>query len=111
MPWVYILQCRNGALYVGSTPNLEHRIAQHQAGEGGRWTATRLPIRLVFAQEMPTLENVFHAERQIKGWRRAKKRALIQGNYAALRELADTRSPNLVRPPSATSGAQAPSSS
>ena len=91
MAWVYILECRDGSLYTGSTPDIERRIAEHRAGEGGGWTAKRLPVRLVFVEEMPTLEEAFLAERQIKGWRRAKKLALIRGDFRALRRLADTR--------------------
>jgi len=91
MAWVYILECHDGSLYTGSTPDLERRIAEHRAGEGGAWTAKRLPVRLVLAQEMPTLNEAFQAERQIKGWRRAKKLALVRGDLNALKELADTR--------------------
>ena len=89
--WVYVLECCDGSLYAGSTLDLERRIGQHRAGEGGAWTAKRLPIRLVFVQEMPTLKEAFLAERQIKGWRRAKKLALVRGDLAALKGLADTR--------------------
>ena len=90
MACVYILACRDGSLYTGSTPDLERRIAEHRAGQGGAWTSKRLPVRLLFVEEMPPLEDAFHAERQIKGWRRAKKLALVRGELGALRELAAT---------------------
>lgn len=86
--WVYILQCTDGSYYVGQTVNLEMRIAQHQAGEGSDWTKRRLPVELVFSQEMPDKDSAFQAERQIKNWSRAKKEALITGNWDLLRWLA-----------------------
>ena len=89
--WVYILECADGSLYTGSTPNLERRLAEHQAGEGGTWTSSRLPVGLVFSYEVPRLDSAFGLERQVKGWRRDKKLALIRGDYEALVKLADTR--------------------
>jgi predicted GIY-YIG superfamily endonuclease len=71
--WVYILRCADGSYYTGSTNNLEFRVAQHAAGEGGQWTRTRLPVRLVFFQDFPSEHDAFLCERQIKGWARAKK--------------------------------------
>jgi len=84
MPWVYILQCRNGAFYTGSTPNLERRIAEHQEGLGSTYTSVRLPVKLVFAQETRSLEEASRMEHQVQGWRREKKLALIHGDYEAL---------------------------
>lgn len=86
--WVYILQCADGSYYVGHTLNLEKRLAEHQAGEGSDWTKRRLPVELVFSQEMPDKDSAFQAERQIKNWSRAKKEALIAGNWDLLRWLA-----------------------
>jgi len=87
MHWVYILRCRNGALYVGSTPNLERRIAEHQEGLGSIYTSARRPVELVFAQETRSLEEASRMEHQVKGWRRAKKLALMRGDDDALVEL------------------------
>jgi predicted GIY-YIG superfamily endonuclease len=86
--WVYILRCADGLYYTGHTTNLELRLAEHQSGEADGWTSCRLPVELVFAQEMPTKDEAFLAERRIKGWSRAKKEALIAGNWEALRLLA-----------------------
>lgn len=86
--WVYILECSDGSFYTGHTTNLERRIAQHRAGEGGDWTSKRLPVVLVFAQEMPDKNSAFLAERRIKGWSRAKKKALIAGEWDLLQWLA-----------------------
>lgn len=87
---VYILLCADGSFYTGSSPVFERRVAEHQAGEGGTWTAKRVPVRLVFSEEIPTLREAFEAERQIKGWRRAKKMALIEGKFELLPDLART---------------------
>src|SRR5262245_53595747 len=86
--WVYILLCADGSYYVGHTTNLELRLAEHQAGEGGEWTKQRLPVQLVFSQEMPDKDQAFLVERQLKGWSRAKKEALIAGQWDLLQWLA-----------------------
>ena len=86
--WVYILRCADGSYYTGQTVNLEKPLAEHQAGECGEYTKKRLPIELVFSQEMPDEDSAFLAERQIKGWSRTKKEALIAANWDLLRWLA-----------------------
>ena len=53
--YLYILVCSDGSYYVGSTTNLETRLSQHEAGEGGAYTATRLPVRLIYSCEFPSL--------------------------------------------------------
>ena len=94
MPWVYILQCKDGSYYTGSTPHLELRVAQHHRGEGGGYTSLRLPVKLVYSYEVARIEDAFYLERQVKGWRRAKKEALIRGDYFALVELTRTARPS-----------------
>ncbi|MCH8223781.1 MAG: GIY-YIG nuclease family protein [Chloroflexi bacterium] len=94
MPWVYILKCADGSYYTGSTKSLERRIAEHQIGEGGLWTKNCLPVKLVFAYEVHRIDDAFELERQVKGWRREKKIALINGRYDLLPALADTRRPS-----------------
>jgi predicted GIY-YIG superfamily endonuclease len=86
--WVYILRCANGAYYTGHTTNLELRLAEHQSGDADSWTRRRRPVELVFAQEMPDKDQAFLAERRIKGWSRAKKEALIAGDWDTIRLLA-----------------------
>ena len=90
--WVYILRCSDASYYTGSTNNLELRLAQHTAGEGSQWTRSRLPVHLAFAQDFPSEHEAFLCERQIKGWSRAKKEALIAGDFELLRTLARRRS-------------------
>src|SRR5215510_8818533 len=86
--WVYILRCADGSYYTGHTDNLEKRIAEHQAGEVQGHTSPRRPVTLVFAQEFPSREEALACERQIKGWSRKKKEALMQGNWAEVSRLA-----------------------
>ena len=85
--YLYVLCCADGSYYVGSTTNLEVRLAEHSAGEGGDYTVRRLPVTLVYCEEFPTLHDAFVSERQIKGWTRAKKEALILRDYDAPIEL------------------------
>jgi predicted GIY-YIG superfamily endonuclease len=87
--FVYILRCRDGSYYVGTTrDSLDRRVAEHNAGSFGGYTSARRPVQLVFHQEFDRFTDAIAAERQVKGWRRAKKEALIRGDYAALPELA-----------------------
>jgi putative endonuclease len=87
--YLYILLCADGSYYVGTTVgSLERRLAEHEAGTHNGYTAHRRPVKLVFHQHFERLEDAAAAERQIKGWRREKKEALIRGDYAALPSLA-----------------------
>ena len=85
--YTYILECANGAYYVGSTHDMERRLAEHQAGLGGRFTSTHLPVQLVYFEEYQTIDEAFRRERQLHGWSRAKKMALIKGDVDRLKEL------------------------
>ena len=85
--WVYILECADGTYYVGSTSDLERRLWEHNQGNGSKYTATRRPVKLVFAEEFPSLEEAYEREKQIQGWRREKREALIRGDYDSLPKL------------------------
>ena len=87
MAYVYILRCADGSYYVGSTRNLENRVSQHSAGVGAKYTRNRLPIELVFAQEYPWVDEAYGREKQIQGWSRRKREALIAGEYNDLPRL------------------------
>jgi putative endonuclease len=90
--YLYVLRCRDGAYYVGTTrDSLEARIAQHNQGTFEGFTSLRRPVELVFHQEFDRITDAISAERQVKGWRRAKKEALISGRYDLLPELAKRR--------------------
>jgi putative endonuclease len=87
--YLYILLCADGSYYVGTTIiGLDRRLAEHEAGTYDGYTAHRRPVKLVFSQHFEQLEDAAAAERQIKGWRREKKEALIRGDYASLPLLA-----------------------
>ena len=91
MFWAYMLHCRGGYFYVGHTDNLEHRIAQHNAGSLPGFTADHQLVELVWSQDFPTRYEAQTAEKQIKGWSRAKKEALIRGDFPALKTLGHMR--------------------
>ncbi len=92
--WLYILHCGDGSYYAGTTrSSLDERIAQHQAGAFDGYTARRRPVALVFHQYFDRIEDAVAAERQVKGWRREKKEALIRGDFAALPGLSRRAAP------------------
>ena len=92
--WVYILRCADDSYYVGHTENLELRVAQHQSGDLRGYTKPRRPVQLVYSESFGTRDDAFAAERQIKGWSRQKKKALIAGDWERLRLLSQRRSPS-----------------
>ncbi|HLO29901.1 MAG TPA: GIY-YIG nuclease family protein [Anaerolineales bacterium] len=88
MAWMYILECADGSYYVGSTRNLEQRMAQHLSGLGSRYTAGRLPVKLVYGEEYDRISDAYYREKQVQHWSRAKREALINGSYEILPPLA-----------------------
>ncbi len=86
--FVYMLECSDRSLYVGHTDDLEARLVQHETGALGGHTSTRRPVRLVWSEEMISREEALTCELQLKGWSRAKKWALIEGDWALLKRLA-----------------------
>ena len=103
MAFVYMIRCRDGAYYVGSTrATLDERIAQHNAGSFGGYTSTRRPVDLVWHQEFQQITDAIAVERQLKGWTRAKKEALIRGDFDAISALSGSafrRSGAATKPP------------
>ena len=88
MFWTYILQCTDGSYYTGHTDDLEVRVAHHQAGDIPGYTQTRRPLKLVWSQSFVTREEALTAERQIKGWSRKKKEAMMRGDRNEVSRLA-----------------------
>ncbi|HOK14370.1 MAG TPA: GIY-YIG nuclease family protein [Candidatus Kapabacteria bacterium] len=86
--YVYILRCSDGTYYTGSTTNLERRLWQHQNGEGANYTKKRLPVKLVYYEEYQRIDQAFYREKQIQGWSKKKKEALIEGRFEDLPILA-----------------------
>jgi putative endonuclease len=89
MPHMYILECCDGSYYTGSTTNLELRLRQHQEGMGAQHTAKRLPVKLVYCEFFDRVADAFYREKQIQGWSRKKKEALMQCDDQALHQLAE----------------------
>jgi len=85
--WVYILECNDSSYYVGCSTNLAQRMEQHEQGTFSGYTARRRPVVLKWSGETNDIKSAIAAERQIKGWSRAKKEALIRGDWDALHEL------------------------
>ena len=100
--FVYILRCRDNSYYVGLTrTGLDQRISEHHSGRFPGYTHSRRPVELVWSENFMWLKDAIACERQIKGWRREKKEALIRGDHEALKTLAKTaRNPH----PSTSSG-------
>jgi putative endonuclease len=91
--YVYIVRCRDGSLYTGSTrSSLEDRINQHNAGSFGGYTATRRPVVLIYSDHFDRIVDAVSAERQIKGWSRAKKEALARGDFESIKHLSRRKS-------------------
>jgi len=89
--YAYILRCADGSFYTGHTDHLENRIADHHYGRFGGYTASRRPVRLMWSEDFPTRYEALTVERQIKGWSRSKKQALVDGDWALLSQLAQNR--------------------
>lgn len=82
--YMYILRCNDGSYYVGSTNNLERRLEEHNHGEGAEYTKHRLPVELVYFEECFSIKEAFLREKQVQGWSRKKREALINGQYEKL---------------------------
>jgi putative endonuclease len=88
--WFYILRCADGSYYVGTSrlDDLETRVSQHNLGLFGGYTATRGPVCLAYSMRFDRITDVIAYERQVKRWTRAKKEALIRGDFNLLQDLA-----------------------
>ena len=86
--WVYMLRCADDSFYVGHTDELEKRFTEHVGGRFLGYTHSRRPVTMVYSAEFQTRYETLTAERRIKGWSRAKKRALVEGDWAAISKLA-----------------------
>ncbi len=86
--YMYILLCSDQSYYTGSTIDLDRRLTQHQNGEGANHTKKRLPVELVYYEEFERIDLAFYREKQVQGWSRKKKEALIENQPKNLRFLA-----------------------
>jgi putative endonuclease len=88
--FVYILRCADGSYYVGSSrgESLEKRLGEHQAGTYAGYTSSRRPLMLVWSEPFERFDEAVACERRLKGWSRAKKEALIRGDWDGLQAAA-----------------------
>jgi putative endonuclease len=85
--FMFILECADGSYYTGSTNDIDFRLKQHQMGEGSNHTKKRLPIKLVYYEEFQRIDDAFLREKQVQGWSRKKKEALIKNKQDLLPDL------------------------
>jgi putative endonuclease len=89
--FVYILKCSDDSYYAGVTNNLEKRVNEHQSGLIKGYTSSRLPVKLVFSETFSDINQAIRFEKQVKGWSRKKKEALINRNFDLLVTLSNTK--------------------
>lgn len=90
--YVYIVKCSDNSYYTGMTNNLTRRIDEHNEGNNPEsYTYTRRPVKLVFYSEFNEVEQAIAFEKQVKGWSRKKKEAIINDNWETLPELSKNR--------------------
>ncbi len=87
--FVYILLCSDDSYYVGVTNEINRRLKEHQSSLNPEsYTSSRLPVQLVYVEEFLNPNKTIAREKQLKGWTRVKKEALIEGNRETLKVLA-----------------------
>jgi predicted GIY-YIG superfamily endonuclease len=91
---VYILKCSDGSYYTGHTDSLDKRLSEQMSGEIFAYTHSRRPVTLVYSEEMPTRYEALSRERQIKGWSRRKKEALIENDWESLKLYSKSKCPS-----------------
>ena len=89
--WVYILKCNDDSYYTGHTDDLETRLARHREGKNAGYTATRLPVDLVFTEQFFSRTEALEMEQRIKGWSRKKKEAMMRGDWNEVSRLAKNK--------------------
>ena len=77
MPYMYILKCRDGSYYTGSTIDLEKRVEKHQKGKGAKYTRSRLPVELVYHEIFDDWKKAYSREKEIQKWSHQEKEKLV----------------------------------
>lgn len=85
MGYMYILICSDESYYTGSTKFLSRRVKQHQIGKGANYTKKRLPVKLIYVEAYMRIDQAFYREKQVQGWSRRKKEALMNQDFDALK--------------------------
>ena len=91
--YVYMLSCADGSYYVGSATgsDLSQRISEHESGERLGYTQSRRPVQLVWSEYFDRITDAIAVERKLKGWSRAKKAALVNGDWWSIQRLSKRR--------------------
>ncbi|MCW8811880.1 MAG: GIY-YIG nuclease family protein [Ignavibacteriaceae bacterium] len=89
--FVYILKCADDSYYTGITNNLKKRISEHQSGLIKGYISSRLPVKLVFSERFSDVNDAIRFEKQVKGWSRKKKEALINKDFDLLLKLSNKK--------------------
>ena len=82
--YIYLLRCADNSLYVGETSDLQTRERHHNEGRGGRYTAKRRPVHIVYAEQVGSRPDAVRRERQLKRWSSQKKEMLVRGDLESL---------------------------
>ncbi len=90
--YVYIVKCKDDSYYTGVTNNIERRIAEHNSGlVKNSYTFSRRPVELMFIYQFNDINQAIAFEKQLKGWSRKKKEAVISGDWDILKVLAECK--------------------
>ena len=90
---IYIVECKDWSYYVGITNDLERRLREHNTGyDESCYTYLRRPVELKYFEAFTDVNQAIAREKQIKGWSRKKKQALIAQNFDKLKELSKSKS-------------------
>ena len=88
--YIYILKCSDGSFYTGVTNNADRRLVEHTEGTVVKcYTYSRRPVSMVYCEHTTNIHVAIAREKQIKGWSRKKKIALIEQNLGQLIELSN----------------------
>lgn len=85
--FVYILRCNDNSYYTGITNDIDRRLYEHENGMEPGYTSKRRPVKLVFCEPFEDVNQAIAFEKQVKGWSRKKKEAIINGQWELLPEL------------------------
>jgi putative endonuclease len=77
LPFVYIVRCADGTYYTGWATDVARRLADHNAGRGGRYTRSRRPVTLIYREEVPDRQAAMRREATIKAYTRKRKERLV----------------------------------
>lgn len=90
--YVYILECSDQSFYVGVTNDVNRRIDEHNEGiDSSSYTFSRRPVKVVYWEMFQNYNSAIEREKQLKGWSRKKKIALINDNINELKRLSNLK--------------------